>query len=89
MTSPTVYEPLALSEVTLVTVGTTVSTVNARLSALATTVTGHATVSVGARVQPEAPERVILVTAPPLTFAVAVGRVVHSHPVTITVGAEV
>ncbi len=63
--------------------------VKARFAALATTVIGHAIVSVGGVIHPDAPERVTPVTAQPLTVAVAVGSVVQKPQLTMTVGAEV
>lgn len=50
---------------------------------------GGAIVNIGATVQPTAFASVTPVTTPLATVAVAVGRVVQVHPVTVTVGAEV
>lgn len=50
---------------------------------------GGAIVRVGATLHPTAPARVTPVTTPDETVAVAMGRVVHTHPVTVTIGAVV
>ena len=50
---------------------------------------GAAMVNTGATVHPIAPVSVTPVTEPAVIVAIAVGRVVHVHPVTVTVGTDV
>ncbi len=55
---------------------------------LPTVPVGAAIVTVGATVQ-DPPVRVMAVTLSPVSVAIAVGRVVHVPPDTVTTGAEV